>query len=57
MKIELNSQGREMILFLTTNMAAVTSLANLQTTNRLEAAEIETCTATHLNGLILGPFI
>ena len=30
MKIEFSSQRREMLLFLTTNMAAVTSLANQQ---------------------------
>ena len=30
MKIELSSQRREMLLFLTTNMAAVTSRANQQ---------------------------
>ena len=30
MKIEFSSQRREMLLFLTTNMAAVTSRANQQ---------------------------
>ena len=30
MKIEFSSQGREVLLFLTTNMAAVTSRANQQ---------------------------
>ena len=30
MKIEFSSQRREMLLFLTTNMAAVTSRANKQ---------------------------
>ena len=30
MKIVFSSQGREMLLFLTTNMAAVTSRANQQ---------------------------
>ena len=32
MKIEFSSQRREMLLFLTTNMAAVTSRANQQIT-------------------------
>ena len=34
MKIEFSSQRREMLLFLTTNMAAVTSRANQQQTRR-----------------------
>ena len=34
MKIEFSSQRREMLLFLTTNMAAVTSRANHQWMNK-----------------------
>ena len=34
MKIELSSQRREMLLFLTTNMAAMTSRANQQYANQ-----------------------
>ena len=34
MKIEFSSQRREMLLFLTTNMAAVTSRANQQYAHR-----------------------
>ena len=38
MKIVFSSQGREMLLFLTTNMAAVTSRANQQLSENLTTA-------------------
>ena len=43
MKIEFSSQRREMLLLLTTNMAAVTSRANQQLVLRLEKRALCTC--------------
>ena len=40
MKIEFSSQRREMLLFLTTNMAAVTSRANQQYREKIELVQM-----------------
>ena len=48
MKIEFSSQRREMLLFLTTNMAAVTSRANQQYFSYLFYRRIaQECTFSH----------
>ena len=47
MKIEFSTQWREMLLFLTTNMAAVTSRANQQLREKLgHVVQIHACLST-----------